>query len=144
MGSTKRREANVYSTQLINQRAGRNGLPSCSRKEPSMAGQVIDIRSKITNELPMIQITDELTVTVNNRKSVVLNIQAMVLENEKKEAKGKQTDEMEFMIKALGMLIGQKNVDTIEEMDLPLPEYKEVFQSIMSVATGTYGETPIK
>ncbi len=104
--------------------------------------QVIDIRSKITNELPLIQITNELTVTVNNRKSVVLNIQAMVLENEKKEAKGKQTDEMEFMAKALGMLIGQKNVEAIETMDLPLPEYKEVFQTIMSVATGSYGETP--
>lgn len=104
--------------------------------------QIIDISSKITNELPMIKISDDLVVTVNNRKSVILNIQAMVQENEKKAAKGKETDDMEFMTKALSMLIGQKNVDAIEEMDLPIPEYKEVFQTIMSVATGTYGETP--
>ena len=103
---------------------------------------IYDISKKITNELPMIKISDDLVVTVNNRKSVVLNIQAMVLENEKLEQKGKQIDEMEFMTKALGMLIGQKNVETIETMDLPLPEYKEVFQTIMSVATGMYGETP--
>ena len=28
----------------------------------------------------------------------------------------------------------------IEAMDLPLPEYKEMYNAIMGVATGTYGE----
>lgn len=106
--------------------------------------QIIDISSKITNQLPVVKITEELVVTVNNRKSVILNIQAMVAENEKKVASGKVQDQIAYMNKTLGMLIGQKNVDAIEEMDLPLNEYQEVFQTVMSVATGTFGETPIK
>ena len=39
--------------------------------------KVIDISMKITNQLPMIRITEDLVVTVNNRKSTILNIQAM-------------------------------------------------------------------
>ena len=37
--------------------------------------RVIDISMKITNQLPMIRITEDLVVTVNNRKSTILNIQ---------------------------------------------------------------------
>ena len=101
--------------------------------------QIYDISMKITNELPRLAITQDITVTINNRKSTILNIQAMV-----KEAENKATDEMDFMNKALGMLIGEKNAKEIDAMDLPLPEYKEVYQTIMNIATGTYGETPTK
>lgn len=38
--------------------------------------QVVDISMKITNQLPKVIITDELMVTVNNRKNNILNIQA--------------------------------------------------------------------
>ena len=44
--------------------------------------RVIDISMKITNQLPMIRITEDITVTVNNRKSTILNIQAMAQEAE--------------------------------------------------------------
>ena len=42
------------------------------------------------------------------------------------------------------MLVGKDASDKIEEMDLPLPEYKEVYNAIMQVAMGAYGgeETP--
>lgn len=62
--------------------------------------RVIDISMKITNQLPMIRITEDITVTVNNRKSTILNIQAMAQEAENKENK----DDMAFMIKGLEML----------------------------------------
>ena len=44
------------------------------------------------------------------------------------------------MTKALEMLIGKEAADNIEAMDLPLPEYKEMYNAIMGVAAGTYGE----
>jgi PBP1b-binding outer membrane lipoprotein LpoB len=105
--------------------------------------KVIDISMKITNQLPMIRITDDLVVTVNNRKNTILNVQAMATEAEKKKD---NDNEMEFMTKALEMLIGKESADKIEAMDLPLPEYKEMYNAIMGVATGTYGEekTPSK
>ena len=45
--------------------------------------KVIDISMKITNQLPMVRITDDLVVTVNNRKNTILNVQAMGAEAEK-------------------------------------------------------------
>lgn len=110
--------------------------------------QFYDISAKITNELPKLTITDQLTVTINNRKSSVLNIQAMQrkLEIKAKEAADKgeeyEDDSITFMTKSLEQLIGVKNTKEFEKMDLPLSEYKEVYQAIMSIAMGTYGETP--
>jgi hypothetical protein len=104
--------------------------------------QLIDISMKITNNLPMIKITDELTVTVNNRKSVVLNMQALAKELENKKDEKSQ---LEFMNKAMCMLIGKKNTQELENLDLPMPEYRVVYEAIMDIATGTYEEdTPIK
>jgi len=107
-------------------------------------GQFIDISGKITNELPCIKITPELIVTINNRKSTVLNIQAMVQEAERKTKQGKETSDEVFMKKTLEMLVGKKNAEAIEAMDLPIPEYKELYQTMMDVATGNYGNTPSK
>ena len=98
--------------------------------------RVIDISMKITNQLPMIRITEDLVVTVNNRKSTILNIQAMAQEAENKENK----DDMAFMIKGLEMLVGKDASDKIEALDLPIPEYKGMYNTIMQVAMGTYGE----
>lgn len=100
--------------------------------------QIIDISKKITNELPVVKITEELVVTVNNRKSVVLNIQAMIEETQRT---GKEED-IALMVKAMEMLIGKKHTDEIEKMDLPLTEYTMIFETIMDVATGNYGATP--
>lgn len=98
--------------------------------------RVIDVSMKITNQLPMIRITEDLVVTVNNRKSTILNIQAMAQEAENKENK----DDMAFMIKGLEMLVGKDALDKIEALDLPIPEYKEMYNTIMQVTMGTYGE----
>lgn len=100
--------------------------------------QIIDISKKITNELPMVKVTEELVVTVNNRKSAVLNIQAMI---EEMQREGKEED-IAFMTKGMEMLIGKKHTDEIEKMDLPLTEYTMIFETIMNVATGSYGTTP--
>ena len=97
---------------------------------------IIDISMKISNSLPVVRITEDITVTVNNRKNNVLCIQAMAMESEKKE----EIDQLAFMEKAMNMLIGEKGNQAIEELDLPLPEYKLVYETIMNVATGTYGE----
>lgn len=107
--------------------------------------KVIDISMKITNQLPMIRITEDLVVTVNNRKNNILCVQAMACEAEKKA--GEDGDNgIGFIVKAIEMLVGKEAADKIENMDLPLPEYKEMYNTIMSVATGTYGEeqTPSK
>lgn len=95
----------------------------------------IDISKKITNELPTVKITEDIIVTVNNRKNNILCIQAMVEESTKKGG-----NEIKLMNKTLEMLVGKKSADEIEALDLPLPEYKEVYAGIMGAATGTTAE----
>lgn len=103
---------------------------------------IYDITSFITNTLPVLKIADELVVTINNRKSNILNMQVMAKEAEKKEKEAKEQgleyDEQLFMKKALSLLIGEKNTTELEDLDLPLPEYKKVFQTIMQIAQGEY------
>lgn len=105
-------------------------------------GKIIDISSKITNELPMVKITDEIIVTVNNRKQTVLNVQAMAKEIDRKQEAGEEEyDEIVFINKALQMLVGETKAAEIEALNLPLPEYKLVYNTIMGTVTGEE-ETP--
>lgn len=105
-----------------------------------MSAKIYDISMYITNELPKVVITNDLMVTVNNRKSAVLNVQAMLTEVEKKSNAGElseeDTSEIAIMEKALKILVGGKSADAINELDLPLPEYKKVYETIMAAATG--------
>lgn len=103
--------------------------------------KIYDISMKITNELPTLKITDEIIAIVNNRKNTVLNVQAMVAETERKakntEGEEQNTeDEFAMMQKALEMLIGAKNAQAIDDMNLPVNEYSEVFRAVMMVAQG--------
>lgn len=99
--------------------------------------QIIDITSRITNELPMVRITNELVITVNNRKNTILSMQAMINETAKKSKEADGTfDEVQMMKKSMEMLIGKKATDEVEALDLPFPEYKLVYQAIMAAATG--------
>lgn len=99
---------------------------------------IIDISSRITNELPMVKITEGLVVTVNNRKNTILNMQAMVNEATKKAQKGDGTfDETAVMDKSLNILIGEKATKEIGAMNLPIPEFKLIYQAIMAAATGS-------
>lgn len=104
--------------------------------------KIYDISMKITNELPSMKITDEILVTVNNRHSTILNIQAMIMEAEEKES-----NETEIMDKALNLLIGEKKTEEINALDLPINEFKEIYAAIMKVASGIdidAEETPSK
>lgn len=98
-----------------------------------------DITSKITNELPTVKITDDIICTVNNRKSVILNVQAMMAESERKANENNTDDEVnsyQMIEKALEMIIGKKSAKALEDMDLPLTEYMAVYKAIMAAAQG--------
>ena len=45
--------------------------------------KVIDISMKITNQLPMVRITDDLVVTVNNRKNLMYRLWLLRLKRRK-------------------------------------------------------------
>lgn len=107
-------------------------------------GKMIDISSKITNQEPVVKITDDIIVTVNNRKQTMLNIQAMLREYEKKAEKdAEKYSEIVFIEKAMQMLVGTTNAKKIEELNLPVPEYKLIYNTIMeTVSAEVDEETP--
>lgn len=109
-------------------------------------GKIIDISNRITNQEPVVKITEDIIVTVNNRKQTVLNIQAMAREFERKtEDSEEEYSEIEFINKAMQMLVGATNAEKIEELNLPLPEYKFVYNTIMEAVNGEIEEeTPRK
>ena len=98
--------------------------------------QIIDITKKITNELPMVKITDELVVTVNNRKNTIMSLQAMVEEEERRTKEAGTFNELDMIRKSMTVLVGTKAAEEVEALNLPLPEYKTVYQAIMAAATG--------
>lgn len=102
--------------------------------------KIYDISMHITNELPRLCITNDLIVTVNNRKSTILLVQAMINETENKATAGdlpeEENTEYAMMDKALKLLIGKNATEKIDELDLPLPEYKQVYNAIMALAIG--------
>lgn len=101
------------------------------------ANNMFDISQRITNKLPVLRITEDFTCTVNNRKSNVLNVQAMVRQMEKKnEDEGEEEDKFAVMQKSLEMLIGKDEAKKIEEMDLPITEYTDIFQAVMAASQG--------
>ncbi|MDE7309579.1 MAG: hypothetical protein K2N61_13150 [Lachnospiraceae bacterium] len=97
---------------------------------------MFDISQKITNKLPTLKITEDIICTVNNRKSNVLNVQAMVRQMEKKNEEDEEEDKFAVMQKSLEMLIGAKDAKRIEEMDLPITEYTDIFQAVMAASQG--------
>lgn len=93
---------------------------------------MIDISSKITNKLPAVKISDDLIITVNNRKSNMLAVRAMVTESQKVEENGGEADELKLMDSVLRTLTNAKTVDEINKLDLPLPEYKMIFNAVQA------------
>lgn len=111
--------------------------------------KMIDISNKITNELPMIKIADDFVITVNNRHKNVINLKAMIEELERKtkqraaedpEAEG--FDEFALMDKVMQMLLSPSDANRIREMDLPIPEYRALYEAIMSTISDQDDETP--
>lgn len=98
-----------------------------------------DISARITNELPTIKITEDLICTVNNRKNTILNVQAMLEEKDRNKDENGQDDskeEFENMQKALAMILGEKHAKAIDELNLPVNEYTDLFRAVFAVAQG--------
>ncbi len=103
--------------------------------------KIYDISAKLTNELPVLKITDDIIVTINNRKSTILNIQAMMQESERQ---AEPDSEIKQMNKILQMIVGAEKADMIERLDLPVNEYKTVYEAVMKIAQGVDPDEPFQ
>lgn len=108
--------------------------------------KMYDISTKISNQLPTVRLNDELIFSVNNRKDNMLLVKKYVEDTEKKAQQVQEAiergedvepvEEFAAMDGALKLLIGAKATEALNELNLPLPEYKMVYQTIMGAAQG--------
>lgn len=106
--------------------------------------KMYDISAKITNELPTLKITEDIIVTINNRKNNVLSVQAMLKEREQNKT-DEETDtarQLENVKRGLELLVGVKNAKAIEQLDLPINEYTTIFQTVTKIAQGLDPDEP--
>jgi negative regulator of replication initiation len=87
------------------------------------------LKDKISNEKPTIEITNELTVTVNNSFKKVLAMQELLASNEYKS-------DVERMAGVLETLLDKKDVKSINDLDLPFNEYLTIVKAVIAAATG--------
>ena len=87
------------------------------------------LKDKISNEKPVIEITDDLTVTVNNSFKKVLAMQELLASNEYKS-------DVERMAGVLETLLDKKDVKSINDLDLPFNEYLTIVKAVIAAATG--------
>ncbi len=80
------------------------------------------------NIKPYIQVTEDLTVEVNNTKTTVLHFMAV--------EKDEKLDDIEKMDKMLEIALGKKNAQAIEELDLSFESYTIVFEAVSAALTG--------
>lgn len=97
-----------------------------------------DISKYITNQLPAIRISDDLVVSVNNRKSAVLNVQVFIKEQDAlEEGNEEKLNDADAMEKAMSMLLSAKDFKAVVALDLPYPEFKTIWKAVFASALGS-------
>lgn len=110
-------------------------------------GKVYNLSGRISNQLPVVVVTDEVTLTVNNRVDNMLLVrkyindkQKLMAENNIKASNGEEVeeiDEVNLMFGTLDLLVGKKNSAALKELNLPITEFKDVYSVVMAAAQGT-------
>lgn len=85
-------------------------------------------RLKQKNEKPILKITEDLVVTIDNSKTTVLSVEALMRSSNEEDSLLDNADKM------LGMLIGSKNVKAINKLDLSMSAYQDLVSAIVSIA----------
>lgn len=93
---------------------------------------MIDISKKLTNDKPVIRITEGKEYKINNSKNTMLLINQEMQNNK---------NELEAMDKAVKLALGESAFEEIESMELSFADYKVLFIGIMAgVSDQSYEE----
>lgn len=90
--------------------------------------KTIDISAKLTSERPKLKLAEGKEYEIDNRKNTILTLDQKVEELNLNELKN--VDEV------LKLLLGEKAVKDINEMDLSFFDYQTIFIAVLAGATG--------
>ncbi len=85
--------------------------------------RIIDITGKLTNEKPVIRISDDLQFEVNTSKNAVIRVQTIINDN---------LSDIELMDESLKILIGEEAYKRLDELELNIADYKTVYTAVMA------------
>ncbi len=85
--------------------------------------KIIDITGKLTNEKPVIKVTEDFEFEVNASKNAVIRMQSVVREG---------MSDVELMDESLKILIGEVNFERLNDMNLSIADYKTVYIAVMA------------
>lgn len=89
----------------------------------------IDISSKLTNARPTLKLAEDKVYEINNSKNTVLQLDELM-------SSESADDPAAGMEKMLVMLLGDKAVAEIEEMELSFEGYQYILMAALAGATG--------
>lgn len=89
--------------------------------------KTIDITGKLTNERPVLKLTEDKQYEIDNRKNTVFQIQA------KMDAGGEGT---EYIDEVLELALGKDAAKEINESDISFEDYQIIFIAALAGALG--------
>lgn len=97
--------------------------------------KVIDISSKLTNEKPIVKVTEDVELMVRNDKNTVLLVQQ---ELEKNDGSKSDVEKFDTIMK---LMVGDIAVRQIDALELSFVDYLMVVKAVLAAATGEEIET---
>jgi hypothetical protein len=91
--------------------------------------KVIDISAKLTNEKPVVKISDDMELAVKNDKNTVLLVQQELSREDGRP------DIVKFDA-VMKLIVGEKAVKALDALELPFNDYTTVVKAVMAAATG--------
>ncbi|MGG1878260.1 hypothetical protein ABDI30_11920 [Paenibacillus cisolokensis] len=89
--------------------------------------RTIDITSKLTDERPLLKLSEDKVYEIDNRKNTVLEMQERI-------DKGIEEGSATYLDEVLEMALGKKAVKEINDMGLSFADYQIIFMAVMAGA----------
>lgn len=96
-------------------------------------GKIIDISSKLTNEKPMLKLTEDKIYEIDDRKNTIL------LLNQKMQSS--DLNDLSAIDEMIEVVLGKEAAKDIDNMNLSISAYQSIMIAIMAAVTGEEYET---
>lgn len=90
--------------------------------------KIIDISAKLTNERPLLKLSEDKIYEIDDRKNNI------ILLNQKMQ--GEDLNDLLVMDEMIEIVLGEKAAKEINGMNLPIVAYQSIMIAIMAAVTG--------
>lgn len=95
--------------------------------------KIIDISAKLTNERPMLKLSEDKIYEIDDRKNTIIQL------NQKMQ--DADLNDLNVIDSMIVTVLGEKAAKEINDMNLPIVAYQSILIAIMAAVTGEGYET---